>query len=127
MKGLGASYETCAWVPQDNKLYCDYHDLEWGRPVYDDRALFELLCLELSVRLILVNCFEKKNASLQKRFHHYDIELWQALVSRKWLLPCKCSNYPTQAKANSHCQQCRAAVQRLQQEYGSFPAIFGTL
>jgi DNA-3-methyladenine glycosylase I len=24
----------------------DYHDLEWGRPVHDDRRLFEMLCLE---------------------------------------------------------------------------------
>jgi DNA-3-methyladenine glycosylase I len=24
----------------------DYHDHEWGRPVHDDRQLFEMLCLE---------------------------------------------------------------------------------
>ncbi len=24
----------------------DYHDHEWGRPVHDDRRLFEMLCLE---------------------------------------------------------------------------------
>ncbi|MEA2358888.1 MAG: DNA-3-methyladenine glycosylase [Solirubrobacteraceae bacterium] len=27
-------------------LYADYHDREWGRPVTDERALFERLCLE---------------------------------------------------------------------------------
>ena len=27
-------------------LYVAYHDDEWGRPVHDDRALFEKLCLE---------------------------------------------------------------------------------
>jgi DNA-3-methyladenine glycosylase I len=26
--------------------YATYHDLEWGRPVTDDRTLFEKLCLE---------------------------------------------------------------------------------
>jgi DNA-3-methyladenine glycosylase I len=26
--------------------YVDYHDHEWGRPVFDDRALYERLCLE---------------------------------------------------------------------------------
>lgn len=26
--------------------YVDYHDLEWGRPVGDDRAVFQKLCLE---------------------------------------------------------------------------------
>ncbi len=35
----------CAWCP-DDALYVEYHDAEWGRPVRDDRHLFEMLCLE---------------------------------------------------------------------------------
>lgn len=35
----------CSWVTSD-PLYQAYHDLEWGVPVYDDRLLFEMLCLE---------------------------------------------------------------------------------
>ncbi len=35
----------CGWVNQD-PLYIEYHDYEWGVPVYDDRLLFELLNLE---------------------------------------------------------------------------------
>ena len=35
----------CPWCGTD-PLYVEYHDREWGRPVRDDRALFELLCLE---------------------------------------------------------------------------------
>jgi DNA-3-methyladenine glycosylase I len=35
----------CAWCP-DDALYVAYHDTEWGRPVRDDRHLFEMLCLE---------------------------------------------------------------------------------
>ena len=27
-------------------LYADYHDREWGRPVTDERALLERICLE---------------------------------------------------------------------------------
>jgi len=30
----------------DTPLYADYHDNEWGRPVHDDRKLFEMLILE---------------------------------------------------------------------------------
>ena len=30
----------------DTPLYIDYHDNEWGRPVHDDRKLFEMLILE---------------------------------------------------------------------------------
>jgi DNA-3-methyladenine glycosylase I len=35
----------CGWV-SDDPLYQQYHDTEWGRPLRDDRALFELLTLE---------------------------------------------------------------------------------
>lgn len=35
----------CAWVNQD-PLYIAYHDEEWGKPLYDDGKLFELLMLE---------------------------------------------------------------------------------
>ncbi|MCG1036036.1 DNA-3-methyladenine glycosylase I [Polaribacter sargassicola] len=35
----------CFWVT-DSKLYQDYHDNEWGKPVYDDKTLFEFLILE---------------------------------------------------------------------------------
>jgi DNA-3-methyladenine glycosylase I len=34
------------WWCGDDPLYCAYHDDEWGRPVRDDRALFEKICLE---------------------------------------------------------------------------------
>ena len=36
----------CAWVPAGDALYAAYHDEEWGVPLHDDRALFELLTLE---------------------------------------------------------------------------------
>jgi DNA-3-methyladenine glycosylase I len=35
----------CWWGAGD-PLYRPYHDTEWGRPVADDRRLFEKLCLE---------------------------------------------------------------------------------
>lgn len=34
------------WWAGDDALYMAYHDTEWGRPVDDDRRLFEKLCLE---------------------------------------------------------------------------------
>jgi len=35
----------CAWCSTD-PLYVAYHDTEWGRPLHDDRKLFQMLCLE---------------------------------------------------------------------------------
>jgi DNA-3-methyladenine glycosylase I len=39
-----ASPTRCFWAKSE--LAVAYHDLEWGVPQHDDRALFELLCLE---------------------------------------------------------------------------------
>lgn len=35
----------CGWCLNDS-IYIQYHDLEWGKPLYDEQSLFELLCLE---------------------------------------------------------------------------------
>ena len=35
----------CPWTGRD-ELYVAYHDREWGTPVFEDRALFEMLVLE---------------------------------------------------------------------------------
>ena len=37
--------ERCPWC-EGFDLYRDYHDFEWGVPLHDERALFELLILE---------------------------------------------------------------------------------
>ena len=36
--------ERCLWATTE--LYKEYHDEEWGKPVHDDRKLFEMLVLE---------------------------------------------------------------------------------
>jgi DNA-3-methyladenine glycosylase I len=40
-----ATPARCWWCGED-PLYAAYHDEEWGVPLHDDRALFELLLLE---------------------------------------------------------------------------------
>ena len=42
----GADGLARCWWCLDAPDYLDYHDQEWGRPVRDDRALFEILTLE---------------------------------------------------------------------------------
>jgi DNA-3-methyladenine glycosylase I len=41
-----AALRRCRWVPADDPEYLRYHDEEWGRPVHDERRLFEMLVLE---------------------------------------------------------------------------------
>jgi DNA-3-methyladenine glycosylase I len=61
----------CPW-PGGDPAYLDYHDREWGLPLRDDRALFELLILEgfqagLSWLTIL-----KRRESFRKAFQDFD-------------------------------------------------------
>ncbi len=39
------SQRRCPWCGE-NPLYVEYHDQEWGVPVFDDRTLFEFMTLE---------------------------------------------------------------------------------
>ena len=41
----GGDEGGCSW-PGTDALYLRYHDEEWGRPMADDRRLFEKICLE---------------------------------------------------------------------------------
>lgn len=38
--------KRCFWAQNVSKLYKDYHDKEWGKPVHNERLLFEMLILE---------------------------------------------------------------------------------
>ena len=63
----------CWWCGTD-PLYVRYHDEEWGRPVTDDRRLYEKVCLEgfqsgLSWLTIL-----RKRENFRAAFHDFDFE-----------------------------------------------------
>ncbi|GJL94602.1 MAG: DNA-3-methyladenine glycosylase [Hyphococcus sp.] len=64
----------CLWAPEDDPLYRQYHDEDWGVPEYDDRALFEKLILDgfqagLSWRTILY-----KRDNFRKAFDGFNAE-----------------------------------------------------
>ena len=35
--------KRCNW-PKDDALYIEYHDTEWGVPVYNDDKMFKSIC-----------------------------------------------------------------------------------
>lgn len=43
---VGADGVARCWWAAEPEVYRAYHDTEWGRPVHDDRLLYEKLCLE---------------------------------------------------------------------------------
>jgi DNA-3-methyladenine glycosylase I len=63
----------CVWV-NDDPLYIAYHDEEWGKPLYDDRKLFELLMLEGMQAGLSWYTVLKKRARFREVFDGFDPE-----------------------------------------------------
>ena len=61
----------CSWVNQD-PLYINYHDHEWGVPIYDDRLLFEFLNLEGAQAGLSWYTILKKRDNYREAFDHFD-------------------------------------------------------
>ena len=66
--------ERCSWVNLQNEKYVAYHDLEWGNPIYDDKALYELLILESFQAGLSWECILNKRENFREAFDHFDIE-----------------------------------------------------
>ncbi|MEE2743476.1 MAG: DNA-3-methyladenine glycosylase I [Bdellovibrionota bacterium] len=64
--------KRCPWVNLKNPLYIEYHDNEWGRPVHDDRHLFEMLVLEGAQAGLSWETVLKKRAHYKKCFANFD-------------------------------------------------------
>ncbi|MBS0365422.1 MAG: DNA-3-methyladenine glycosylase I [Proteobacteria bacterium] len=62
----------CLWVDLDNPLYVRYHDREWGRPVHDDRLLFEMLILEGAQAGLSWSTILAKRAGYRRAFARFD-------------------------------------------------------
>ena len=64
--------ERCAWVPESDDLYVAYHDEEWGVPVRDDRALYELLTLEGAQAGLSWSTILHKREGYRRAFEGFD-------------------------------------------------------
>ena len=63
--------QRCWWCG-DDELYQQYHDLEWGVPVHDDRELFEFLCLEGAQAGLSWITILRKREHYRKVFDRFD-------------------------------------------------------
>lgn len=64
--------KRCRWCNFDNDSYVKYHDEEWGRPVYDDKKLFELLILESFQAGLSWECILNKREYFREAFDNFD-------------------------------------------------------
>lgn len=112
--------KRCAWVKENEPLYVDYHDKEWGVPVYDDRKLFEMLCLEgaqagLSWWTILQKREHYREAFDQfeaEKIVQYTEEKLESLLDDAGIVRNKLKIHSVVKNAHSFL--------RLQKEHGSF-------
>ena len=64
----------CSWVDENCEIYTRYHDKEWGKPVHNDRKLFEMLILEgFQAGLSWITVLKKRTA-FEKEFDEAKIE-----------------------------------------------------
>jgi DNA-3-methyladenine glycosylase I len=61
----------CAWCEKDD-LYRNYHDNEWGKPVYDDTTIFEFLILETFQAGLSWYTVLAKRENFRKAFDDFD-------------------------------------------------------
>ncbi len=68
------SEKRCGWVKLSDLTYVAYHDEEWGKPLYDDRALFELFSLETQAAGLSWLTVLKKRDGYKEAFDNFDLK-----------------------------------------------------
>lgn len=63
--------QRCSW-PKDDEIYIEYHDKEWGVPVYDDQVLFEMLILEGAQAGLSWITILKRRQSYRKAYDNFE-------------------------------------------------------
>jgi DNA-3-methyladenine glycosylase I len=66
------SKRRCHWAGTTDPLYLAYHDREWGRPVRDDRVLFEFLLLEGAQAGLSWITILRKREHYRRALHRFD-------------------------------------------------------
>lgn len=100
----------------------EYHDKEWGVPVYDDRLLFEMLCLEGAQAGLSWWTILQKRGNYQEAFNQFDAEKivtyteekLQSLLENEGIVRNKLKIHSVVANAK--------AFLKIQKEYQSFSA-----
>lgn len=67
------SVSRCGWVKLSDPVYVAYHDEEWGKPLHDDRALFELFSLETQSAGLSWLTVLKKREGYREAFEGFEL------------------------------------------------------
>lgn len=113
------SKHRCSWCGND-PLYVDYHDNEWGVPVYDDSKLFEFLILEGAQAGLAWITILRKREGYRNAFCDFDVKKVAALTDKQ--LEKRLTDpgiIRNRLKVYSARSNARAFIE-VQKEFGSF-------
>lgn len=112
--------KRCSWVDESSQIYKDYHDYEWGKPIYDDCKLYEMFLLEtFQAGLSWLTILKKRNF-FKIAFDDFDVnkiaryneEKIDALLNDKNIIRNK-------RKINAAIRNAKIFI-AIQEEFGSF-------
>jgi len=109
----------CHWCGND-PLYIKYHDEEWGKPVDDDKILFEFLILEGAQAGLSWITILRRREGYRKAFADFDVEKVAAFteVDTERLMNDS-GIIRNKLKVNSVINNARLFI-GIQEEFGSF-------
>ncbi|MDN3613099.1 DNA-3-methyladenine glycosylase I [Vibrio gallaecicus] len=113
-----SGHQTCAWALK-HELEREYHDKEWGIPVYDDYVLFEFITLEGAQAGLSWITILKKREGYRAAFENYDLLKLADLNEEE--VPRIIESFDVvkhKGKIASVYNNARAAIE-LQKEFGS--------
>ncbi len=112
--------KRCTWAEGVNLNYIEYHDTEWGVPVFDDRVQFEFLILEGAQAGLSWSTILNKRAGYQKLFADFDVQkvarFTPKRIAKILLDPAVVRN---RLKVESTVSNAKAFI-AVQEEFGSF-------
>lgn len=110
----------CGWVPAGDEEYIRYHDEEWGRPVRDDRHLFEMLTLEGAQAGLSWSTILRKRAAYRTAFASFEpARVARFDARRRAALLQDAGIVRNRLKIESTVSNARAFL-AVQKEFGSF-------
>lgn len=111
--------KRCDWCRGDH-LYENYHDTEWGVPVFEDNILFESLTLEIFQSGLSWITILKKRDGFLKAFDSFDINKISAYdIKKEKELITNTNIVRNNLKIKATINNAKAII-RIQEEYNSF-------
>ena len=115
--------KRCLWLDESKPDYVDYHDTQWGVPLFDDHKLFEFLTLESAQAGLSWYTILKKRKNYQSAFMDFDpakVALFDdvkehALLNNPGIIRNK-------LKISAAINNAKQFL-KIQQQYGSFAAF----